>query len=102
MLLDAHTHLDHYDDATFDAVLEEITAQHILTVAVTIDAPSYARARAIAARCPLVLPCFGIHPWEAHRYAQNLDALQPLIDASPLIGEIGLDYLWDEDPAHYP
>jgi len=102
MLLDAHTHLDHYDDATLDAALDEIAAQHILAVTVTIDPSSYARACEIAARSPLVLPCFGIHPWEAHRISNDLDALQPLIDATPLIGEIGLDYLWDEDPAHYP
>jgi TatD DNase family protein len=49
-----------------------------------------------------VLGCFGIHPWQAHRYADDLDGLQPFIDASPLLGEIGLDYVWDEDPAHYP
>jgi TatD DNase family protein len=91
MLLDAHTHLDHYDDASLDAALDEIAAQHILTVAVAIDPPSYARTQAIAAGCPLILPCFGIHPWQAHRYAHDLDALQPLIDTSPLLGEIGLD-----------
>jgi TatD DNase family protein len=102
MLLDAHTHLDHYDGAVLDAALDEIATHRILSVAVTIDPPSYARALDIAARSPLVLPCFGIHPWEAHRYASDLDALQPPIDASPLLGEIGLDYVWDEDPAHYP
>jgi TatD DNase family protein len=102
MLLDAHTHLDHYDDAALDAALEQIAAQRILSVAVAIDPPSYTRVLEIAARSPLVLPCFGIHPWEAHRYAHDLDALQPLIDLSPLLGEIGLDYVWDEDPAHYP
>ena len=102
MLLDAHTHLDHFDDATLDVALDEIAAQRILTVAVAVDPPSYARTLEIAARSPLVLPCFGIHPWRAHRYAHDLDAIEPLIDTSPLLGEIGLDYVWDEDPAHYP
>jgi TatD DNase family protein len=102
MLIDAHTHLDHYDDVALDAALAEIAAHGVLTIAVATDPPSYARTRDIAARSPLVLACFGIHPWEAHRYDQNLDALQPLIDTSPLLGEIGLDYVWDEDPAHYP
>jgi TatD DNase family protein len=102
MLLDAHTHLDRYDDAALEAALAEIAARRILTVAVAMDPPSYARTQAIAARSPLVLPCFGVHPWEAHRYAHDLDALQPLIESSPLLGEIGLDYVWDEDPAHYP
>ena len=102
MLLDAHTHLDHYDDETLDAALDEIVAQRILTVAVAVDPPSYARTREIAARSSLILPCFGIHPWQAHRYAHDLGAIEPLVDASPLLGEIGLDYVWDEDPAHYP
>src|SRR5262245_47784205 len=102
MLIDAHTHLDHYDDVTLDAALAEIAADRILAVAMAVDEASYARTCAIAARSPLILPCFGIHPWEAHRHAHNLDALQPLIDTSLLLGEIGLDYVWDEDPAHYP
>jgi TatD DNase family protein len=101
-LIDAHTHLDHYDDAALDVALDEIAAHRILSVAVAMDPPSYAHTQGIANRSPLVLPCFGIHPWEAHRYAHDLDALQPLIDTSPLLGEIGLDYVWDEDPAHYP
>ncbi len=102
MLLDAHTHLDGYDGAMLEAALDEIAAHRVLTVAVAMNPPSYARTLDIAARSPLVLPCFGIHPWEAYRYAHDLDALQTLIDASPMLGEIGLDYLWDEDPAHYP
>lgn len=67
-----------------------------------MDPASYARTRAIAAGNPLILPCFGVHPWEAHRYADDLAAIEPLMAASPILGEIGLDYVWDEDPAHYP
>jgi len=62
MLIDAHTHLDQYDDATLDAALDEIAVHRMLTVAVSMDPPSYARTQDIAARSPLVLPCFGIHP----------------------------------------
>jgi TatD DNase family protein len=102
VLLDAHTHLDHFSDAELAVALNEITARRVLSVAVAVDPASYARTSQIAAGNPLILPCFGIHPWQAHRFAHDLAALQPLIDASPLIGEIGLDYLWDEDPAHYP
>jgi TatD DNase family protein len=101
-LLDAHTHLDHYTPAECDAALAEIAAQRIVSVAVAMNPTSYAHTRAIAARNPLIMPCFGVHPWQAHCYANALDELTPLIDASPMLGEIGLDYLWDEDPAHYP
>jgi TatD DNase family protein len=102
MLLDAHTHLDHYDGRTLDVALDQIAAQRILTVTVAVDPPTYARTLEIAARSPLILPCFGIHPWQAHRYANDLAAIEPLIETSALLGEIGLDYVWDEDPAHYP
>lgn len=102
MLLDAHTHLDHYQPDELAAALAEIEARRVLTVAVAMSPESYARTRAIAAQSPLVLPCFGVHPWEAHRYAHDLGALAPLIAESPMLGEIGLDYVWDEDPAHYP
>jgi TatD DNase family protein len=102
MLLDAHTHLDHYGEAELEAALAEIAARRVLTVAVSMGPASYHRTLAIAARSPLILPCFGVHPWEAHRHAERLDALQPLIEASPMLGEVGLDYVWDEDPAHYP
>lgn len=102
MLLDAHTHLDHYAPEDLTEALAEIAAHRVLTVAVAMDPASYARTCAIAAGHPLVLPCFGVHPWEAHRHAGDLAALAPLLAASPMLGEIGLDYLWDEEPAHYP
>lgn len=102
MLLDAHTHLDHYTPDELSAALAEITTRRALTLAVATEPESYARSCAIAERCPLVLPCFGVHPWQAHRYAHDLAALKPLMATSPILGEIGLDYVWDEDPAHYP
>lgn len=102
MLLDAHCHLDHYTPDDLVVALREIAEHRVLTVAVATDPESYAGTCAIAANRPLVLPCFGIHPWQAHRYVNNLAALAPLIAASPMLGEIGLDYVWDEDPAHYP
>lgn len=102
MLLDAHTHLDRYEPDELEAALAEISHHRVLTVAVAMDPASYERTCAIAARSPLIMPCFGVHPWEAHRHAHDLDALRPLAAASPMLGEVGLDYVWDEDPAHYP
>jgi TatD DNase family protein len=102
MRIDAHTHLDQYAPQELDAALAELDALDILAVAVAMDPASYARTLAIAERSPRVLPCFGVHPWEAHRFADDLLALQPLMAASPMLGEIGLDYVWDENPAHYP
>ncbi|MCX6048485.1 MAG: TatD family hydrolase [Chloroflexi bacterium] len=101
MLIDAHTHLDHYQ-AEWPAALAEIQAQQILSISVAVDLPSYLRTKALAVASPWIIPTFGIHPWQAHRYAGQLSALDAYIIESPMLGEIGLDYVWDEDPAHYP
>ncbi len=97
--IDAHTHLDHYQ-AELPTALAEINGLQILTISTAVDIPSYQRAQTIAAACPWVIPTFGIHPWEAHRYAEQLALLDPHIAESPLLGEIGLDTVWDPDPAH--
>jgi TatD DNase family protein len=101
-LIDAHTHLDHYQAELLPVALAEIEQQQILTVSVAMDIPSYQRTKEIAASSRWIVPTFGIHPWRAYAYADELAELDPWIAESPLLGEIGLDYVWDEDPAHYP
>ncbi len=101
MLIDAHAHLDHYEE-NLETVLAEIEQHRILTVSNSMDIPSYQRNLEIATRCDWVLPTFGIHPWNAPAYADRLSELDPLIDNSPMLGEIGLDFHWVEDPACYP
>jgi len=100
MLIDAHAHLDRYDDRP--SVLEEIAQHSIFTLSNSMDLPSYGRNLEIAAQCALVLPAFGVHPWNAPEYADRLDDLGAAIAQSPLLGEIGLDYHFVEDAAQYP
>lgn len=102
MYVEAHTHLDHYDAARLTQVIAEIEQYHILTFAVAVDVPSYHRQQEIAQQSELIVPCFGIHPWRAADYADRLAELQPLIEATPMIGEIGLDFHWVEDTETYP
>jgi len=102
LCIDAHAHLDQYDDTQVAQVLAELDAHRVLTLGVSMDPPSYARTCALAERSPWIIPCFGVHPWRAPDYAADLDALQPLIDASPLLGEIGLDFHWVEDAGAFP
>jgi TatD DNase family protein len=99
MLIDAHVHLDRYGDNDLDAALDEIVRHRIFSVGVAMDIPSYERTREIARRCDLVLPTFGVHPWNAPQYAARLDDLAAPIADSPMLGEIGLDFHWVEDPA---
>ena len=102
MLIDAHTHIDMFDDASLPTALNEIEQHQIFTLSVTIDTTAYERAKQIAASNPLIVPLFGIHPWEAYRFADALDSLAPLLAESPMLGEIGLDFHFMKDKALYP
>jgi TatD DNase family protein len=101
MLIDAHVHLDRYGDLLDDA-LREIEQGKIFTVATAMDAPSYAALKVIAESSPLVLPTFGVHPRRASQYAGRLREMDSLIEGSPAIGEIGLDFHWERDPSTFP
>jgi TatD DNase family protein len=103
-LVDAHAHLDGYDalgPAALDAALEEIDRHGILTISNSMDLPSYRRNLEIAARCPWILPVFGIHPWNAHQYADRRDSLREAMARSPIFGEIGLDHYFVKDESRY-
>ena len=101
MLIDAHAHLDRYGDA-LEAALEEIAQHRIFTISNSLDLPSYKRNLEIGEMCELVLPTFGVHPWMAPEYADRLEDLHDAIEQIPMLGEIGLDYFFVEDPAEYP
>jgi TatD DNase family protein len=101
MLIDAHAHLDKYGEELV-AALKGISERRVFTVAVAMDALSYKRSREIAQRCDLVLPTFGVHPKRAPEYADRLRELGRLIEESPAIGEIGLDFHWVKDASQHP
>ena len=105
MWIDAHAHLDRFDlvdDRALDAALAEIDGHRILTISNSMDLPSYRRNLEISERCDLVIPTFGVHPWNAPEYADRLPDLCASIEQSPMIGEIGLDYHFVQDTAAYP
>jgi TatD DNase family protein len=99
MLIDAHAHLDKYDDALVPPLLDELDTQRVLTIGVATDPAAYARTCALAERSPWIVPTFGIHPWSAAEYADQLEHFGASIERSPMIGEIGLDFHWVEDRA---
>jgi len=101
MLIDAHAHIDRYADNLTEA-LHQINHHQILTVAVSMDIPSYLKTMEIAGSCRYILPAFGIHPWNAESYKNNLDQLDKYLAETPLIGEAGLDFFWEEDKTLYP
>ena len=101
MLIDAHAHLDRYDDK-LDSALKEINHHKIFTLNNSMDIPSYRQNLEIAERCKFTLPCFGVHPWNAPEYVDHLEDLRNFIEQSPLLGEIGLDYHSAEDAHQFP
>jgi len=104
MLFDTHAH---YDAEQFDqdreAVLEALPERGIsLVVNPGCDIPSSETAAALAARYPFLYAAVGIHPENCAGCgpAQVGDlrelARRPKVVA---IGEIGLDYYWEENPS---
>lgn len=101
MIIDAHLHLDRYADL-LESALKDIEQYGIFTVSNSMDLPSYRRNLEIGQRCELVLPIFGVHPWNAPVYAGRLEDLSEAVEQSPMLGEIGLDYFFVEDASEYP
>jgi len=97
MYIDAHAHLDKYESQLPQAI-KEIEQHEIFTVSVSMDPEAYAKSKAIDDRTRSVVSTFGVHPWNAPSFHSQLEVLQPLIDASPMVGEIGLDYHFVTDP----
>lgn len=102
MYVDAHTHLDHYHPDEIDAVLAEIDLLPCHTWAVSTDLESWEKTQALAHRRPLIVPTFGIHPWNAHLFAHRLDELDEPTADSAFIGEIGLDFHWVDEKERWP
>ena len=105
MLIDAHSHVDRYGlvhEHALQSALAEIGQHRILTISNSMDLPSYRRNLEISEECDLVLPVFGAHPWNAPEYVDRLQDLSGAVEASPMIGEIGLDHYSVEDAATYP
>ena len=100
MLIDAHCHLDRYEENLAHA-LEQIKEHRIFTITNSMDLPSYRQNVKIAATSDLILPVFGIHPWNASEYVGCLDDLYEPISESPMIGEIGLDCYFVSETSKY-
>jgi len=97
MYIDAHAHLDKYD-AELPSVIEQIEKDQIFTISVSMDPESYEKSKLIDKQTEWILSTFGVHPWNAPTFHSQLEALQPLLDASPMVGEIGLDYHFVPEP----
>lgn len=102
-LVDTHCHLDdpRYD-VDRDEVIRRAWASNIaFLVNVASDAASARRAVALAESDPRIYAAVGVHPHEAKTYNQEVQELIRELAKSPrvvAIGEIGLDYYYDNSP----
>jgi len=99
-LVDAHVHVDGYGEDWL-AARSEIRSHGIVSLAVSMDVDSYRAAVALSRDEPLVLPSFGIHPWNAPEGAGRLHELEPLVEGALMLGEVGLDRRFVKDVAAY-
>ena len=103
MIFDTHAH---YDDEAFDAdrsaLLTAMPAQGVgLILDPGCDMDSSRRAAELARQFPHVYAAVGWHPENCAAYTEeNLDTLCVWAqeDKTVAIGEIGLDYHWEENP----
>ena len=100
MLIDAHCHLDRCKE-NLPYALEQIKQHGIFTISNSMDLSSYKQNVEIAATSDLILPVFGIHPWNVSEYVGCLNDLDWAITESPMIGEIGLDYYFVKETSRY-
>lgn len=104
MIFDTHAH---YDDAAFDADREELLSsleQHGIEAVVNIGASIQTTKNTLALmkQYPQVYGAVGVHPNETAELNEHLmDWLKHVAGKEKVvaIGEIGLDYYWDE-PDH--
>ena len=89
-IIDTHLHLDLYYDP--DKILEQASGLQIGIVAVTNAPFLYKNCKKLCEKYPFAWPSIGLHPELVSQYYFQLDQFYNLMDLTPLIGEIGLDY----------
>ncbi|AXA32932.1 TatD family hydrolase [Francisella adeliensis] len=91
MLLDAHVHTDKYDESLYHDLVNQCQMNDIMLLSVSMCIPSYKKIQALAKKYDFIIPSFGVHPWKADKYVNELDSLDEYLNEANYIGEIGLD-----------
>jgi TatD DNase family protein len=98
-MIDCHCHLaDQRLTTTLDAVMQDSRAHGLrFFVMAGVSPDEWLRQKAIAARDPAVVTCFGLHPvWVAEHDDQTVDAAFAGLEADAAgagaVGETGLDF----------
>lgn len=91
MLLDAHVHTDKYSQDIFENVVKECQVNDIKLLSVSMCIDSYNIIKKLSQKYDFIIPSFGVHPWSAKLYSNNLTILDDYLLQNKYIGEIGLD-----------
>ncbi len=106
MLIDVHSHLNMYSYKRFgsdlDTVLQQIENNKIITITTSLNITSFNDNKKIAKKSPYIFPAFGIHPLSAYKFVDKQDILKKFIAENNIIGEIGLDYLFEKNKNRHP
>lgn len=103
MFVDAHNHLDFYKDSlNLNKALDIISCDNIKTLGCSMDLQSYLFTKDLSTRHQNIIPCFGIHPWEAYKNYKKLDTFDKYVKECKIIGEVGLDYHWVSESEKFP
>ena len=100
MFIDFHTHLDFYKDDEIEKVIEDIENNNIQVINCSTNIEKY-NQNINTFSSKNIINTFGIHPWEVKDNKYDIDILEELIMKTPMIGEIGLDFFWEEDKSTY-
>ncbi|MEG0296217.1 MAG: TatD family hydrolase [Clostridium sp.] len=101
MYIEAHTHLEGFKD-NIEKAIEIINDKKIITLANSMDIESYLLNLEYAKKSQYIVPCFGIHPWSVKKVEFNKEEITEYIKECKMVGEIGLDFFWEEDKSSYP
>lgn len=99
--IDFHTHLDWYKPE--EDLFSQLKDFNGLIVTASVDKESFEKNCQIAQKSKAlgysvqIIPTVGIHPCKAADAPEDLSIYNQLCNASPLIGEIGMDFCWYKD-----
>jgi TatD DNase family protein len=89
-MLDAHCHIDLYQDPYQTALESE--HNRIFTLAVTRLPSHFVEALEYLRNFRYVRPALGFHPLLIAQYPEEIAQFEPLLDLTRYIGEVGLDF----------
>ena len=109
MMIDAHIHLDHYENQDLKEILDELPEHQVeALIAVSFNFPSCIENLNLSQNDNRIKPAFGFHPEQEIPSNEEIDNLftwmEEHVDEMVAVGEVGLPYykkLESQEPLNY-